>query len=452
MFNPKAIIYIQEKDLTYRKFSTFLSFNIEYNIETLTNTGTIIIPKIDNIVINQKIIIYSSLNSKSINIFRGYITFVKSLENDNLELTIEDEMYHLKKMKTVKYSFPSPIQPDTFANYGGIVKKGFFTNQEMKLHHLLYYVFSFNEYKDTPIYCYNLKIGKLKLNDFLLPSEIIKLMTEKFGFYAYFKLVNNQSVLLIGNKYWDNTKAIDIKSLVNSPIDSPSEVYPFANNIDIYQFAYPYKKGYNHVVSHNLEYVNLDQDELIVTVKSVQTKNSEVITYTYPENKVYYENELLRKLNNEIILQAEELKQINSKLSKENKDEVNAKKLIDEFNKKNIIYQERKDEIEAKDYLALSKEGMNYINIDIPDMSLEDCKKLAYEKYQNVKKEGFQGTFTTYGHPFIQPGDVVYISLYDKNYTYYVDKVTQSFDDSGYFQTITLGNEYILPIVTKLTK
>lgn len=530
----KASVYIENSSSAVSQefivIPEVYSFDIDDSLTTLTNTGTIIIPKniftvveqkerkygkqgeltgsysISNtFVVNEAVPITKNvlregkrvwLFANDENIFIGYITFVKELL-ETFEITVEDEMYKLKKLQTSKFSIPLTIEKNGFAIYDKRIPlekpqvqifPGIFVGEKLKLHHILYYIFTNAGYSDKEIYCFDLDIGKLKLNDYLQPAEIIKLLIDRFGFFAYFKLQDQENsilkkqVLYVGSKYWSTNQAIKISDTIKLVSDrikkgskdiSQTDVIKksstvFDDSVSMIEFAYPYIEGMNCIIEHNLQFVDTKQQDLIVVVKSVQSHSSDLFIGSYPPDKRTADIENAHKLYCDILSDELEVKRsyrLAEKFKSDSKKttltteqkKAKFKRLLQAADRKDDYVRKRKEELKASDYIQLSREASNYITIELPDLTKEKCEELAKERYNQVKKSGFQGTFRTFGDPYVSVGDVVSISLggyYDEDgvltgsiHYHYVDKVYREYSEGGYYQTITIGNEYLLPAV-----
>jgi hypothetical protein len=77
------------------------------------------------------------------------------------------------------------------------------------------------------------------------------------------------------------------------------------------------------------------------------------------------------------------------------------------------------------------------------NLSDSELKKRAEDEYKNFAYEGYTGTFTTFGAPFVKPTDGVKLQsdkLPERNGgLYLVKKVTRNFGVNGYRQKIELG-------------
>ncbi|MBN2890922.1 MAG: hypothetical protein JXL97_03570 [Bacteroidales bacterium] len=77
--------------------------------------------------------------------------------------------------------------------------------------------------------------------------------------------------------------------------------------------------------------------------------------------------------------------------------------------------------------------------------TIEDLKIFANEKLLEFKKDKMTGSFTAFGVPYVQKGDVVHLfddlnkERNDKQFV--AEKVVYNFGQSGYSQEITLGDE-----------
>lgn len=85
------------------------------------------------------------------------------------------------------------------------------------------------------------------------------------------------------------------------------------------------------------------------------------------------------------------------------------------------------------------------INKTLSVTTLNDLQAEVRRIYDLYKKEGFDGSFTTFGTPSVQHGQKVKItsSLYnDREGVYYSDSVKKTFNKDGYRQEIELGTTF----------
>jgi len=76
------------------------------------------------------------------------------------------------------------------------------------------------------------------------------------------------------------------------------------------------------------------------------------------------------------------------------------------------------------------------------DLTKSELKEFAQREIERLKYDGWRGSFTAFGEPFVRHGDVVELEHAedsDKKGFYYVDKVVYTFGIDGYRQEITLG-------------
>lgn len=82
------------------------------------------------------------------------------------------------------------------------------------------------------------------------------------------------------------------------------------------------------------------------------------------------------------------------------------------------------------------------INWTFTHRDKKDLEAAVKKMYNDRKKDGFDGSFTTFGLDSCQHGEKVYLTslLYpDRTGTYYIDRVQKSFSKDGYRQNIELG-------------
>ena len=86
------------------------------------------------------------------------------------------------------------------------------------------------------------------------------------------------------------------------------------------------------------------------------------------------------------------------------------------------------------------------INKTLSVTTLNDLQAEVKRIYDLYKKEGFDGSFTTFGIPSVQHGQKVKItsSLYnDREGVYYIDSIKKKFSRDGYRQEIELGPTFV---------
>ncbi len=81
---------------------------------------------------------------------------------------------------------------------------------------------------------------------------------------------------------------------------------------------------------------------------------------------------------------------------------------------------------------------------DSCNQTQDQLKLHTIKFYQNFAYTGYRGSFTTFGEPYVNPGDKVRLvsnKYPEKNGTYLVKAVNRSFGMGGYRQEITLGTQ-----------
>ena len=472
------------------------------------------------------ITVYAGYNGELETIFIGYIIDFYLVGEDVIEFKCEDEMYMLKTTTNLRYTFPVDLQKDIFKNlllpnlatapqeqsietykerWNKIVDK---YPGKMKLHHILHFMFNltlkkqvqfdakglpentqanrYSKYDVTyPIFCEDIQMGKVKFNDFLHIAEFLDMQSKKgYGFYHYFKLRElyaNVRVpcLYIGNKYLTHTYAINLTTFINQDILESSKDHPEQIGIlpqktinEIY-FSYPYCKGFNPIIQHDIKYRKTNDDEHSVLVISLDTKTNQYTGESIPDSDLQYyeikdrqlltqfraEEKALKKREHELeggsVDEDKKIKDAKGKYKKPIADmsPKEIQKEQEQFIKEEKAFKDRYQEFYDKEYDILSKRGVNTEKYEFRNLTRQECRNIATRKYNEYKTSGFYGSFLTYGKPFVTIGDIVILQLSSAVFfnestpagAYYVDKVERIYDETGYFQRITLGNAYIEP-------
>ena len=87
-------------------------------------------------------------------------------------------------------------------------------------------------------------------------------------------------------------------------------------------------------------------------------------------------------------------------------------------------------------------DGGDSKTLNFYDFSLENLKSIAKSEYDKLIFDGFRGTITLFGEPFVESGDELEIIDFedsDKNGKYWIDSVKYSFGINGYRQEVELG-------------
>lgn len=113
-----------------------------------------------------------------------------------------------------------------------------------------------------------------------------------------------------------------------------------------------------------------------------------------------------------------------------------------------FAYKDNKGNVQYKDLTGGVKAGIdegsfgNVVTLFYADgNTLDGLKQFAKARLNRLYYEGFRGTFTTFGLPFIQHGDQVQFVdnvLPERNGTYFVKSVSRSYGMGGYRQKVEI--------------
>ncbi len=98
----------------------------------------------------------------------------------------------------------------------------------------------------------------------------------------------------------------------------------------------------------------------------------------------------------------------------------------------------------TKKELELGDDDGDMRTLNFYNLSQAELKKAAERELERLKYDGWRGSFTAFGLPFVRHGDIVRLkkqddSTGDKTGEYWVDKVVYQFGTNGFRQKITLG-------------
>ena len=116
----------------------------------------------------------------------------------------------------------------------------------------------------------DIQAGTITLLNYMLPSEVLSLLKERFGLYSFFR----NGVLYFGHKYW---AAYEADNGITGEFKSKT-----------FKFKYPNvrSKPYYYLMTNNdLEYTVIDKNQYKVKGSSIYVENGVPtgITYEYPE-------------------------------------------------------------------------------------------------------------------------------------------------------------------------
>jgi len=86
-----------------------------------------------------------------------------------------------------------------------------------------------------------------------------------------------------------------------------------------------------------------------------------------------------------------------------------------------------------------SMHTFNEYNVD-----KDNLKKIANQRLESLKKEGYEGDITVFGEPFVKKGDYVRITgdrFVNEILTYSISNIIRKFGLNGYRQTLTIDTK-----------
>lgn len=330
--------------------------------------------------------------------FRGYITGVQS--DTNATISCEDAMYAFKKVKAVrdddvqdKNDVLNIVSANPTTNVEHFNPKTFFEKRIKELN-LPFKVNALDE-----------ELGNIMINRNHSLAQVFEMLKDK-GIYTYFKIEDLTPVLTITNNPQEHTIAelagfID-RNFIKSPL-AGALVKKLINqglsllSSKLNKIVQTVTGGFLGRATFRFRY-NIIEDKLVVVKES--TKNTRIRVEKYFKNSntpIYIE---LGDPNGQLI-------------------------------KTHVLHNDTDD---------LPKDPTAFENA---------ATKVASELYQYAalramesKPSGFEGSFLTFGEPFVRPTDKVILENAkdkEKNGTFQVEKVERSYGENGYRQRIFIG-------------
>ncbi|WP_291287012.1 hypothetical protein [Flavobacterium sp.] len=423
--NAKIKVYETVRLIPTPKFYEFTYVkNVEINssYKSLTDTATIVMPQkvyTDTKGFDQNLFANASGEQKTIHdffklenfieiflgydgdykpAFRGYITGVQS--DTNATITCEDLMYAFKKIKAVKDDTVQDkndtlnvVATNPTTNVEKFNPKTFFEKRIRELNLPL------------KINALDEDLGNLMINRGQTLAQVFEMLKDK-GIYTYFKTENLVPVLTITNNPQQHTAAelagfID-RNFIKSPLAGALAKKLINQGLSLLssklnKIAQSVSGGFLGKASFRFRY-NIIEDKLVVVKES--TKNTRTRVEKYFKNS-----------NTPIYI---ELGDPNGQL--------------------------------VKTYVLHSD------NENLPNDAAgfkQTATKVASELYQYAalramesKPSGFEGSFLTFGEPFVRPTDKIILENAkdkEKNGTFQVEKVERTYGENGYRQRIYIG-------------
>ncbi|KQB39470.1 hypothetical protein [Flavobacterium aquidurense] len=423
--NAKIRVYETVQLIPTPKFYEFTyvkNVDISSSYKSLTDTATIVMPQkvyTDTKGFDQSLFTNASGTEKTIHdffklenfieiflgydgdykpAFRGYITGVQA--DINAVITCEDAMYALKKVKAVKDDDVQDkndtmnfVATNPTANVENFNPKTFFEKRikELKL------PFKINALDE--------ELGNIIINRNQSLAQVFEILKDK-GIYTYFKIEDAAPVLTITNNPQQHTATelagfID-RNFIKSPL-AGTLVKKLINqglailSSQLSKATQSLSDRFLGKVRFRFRY-NIIEDKLVVVKES--TKNTRMRVEKYFKNS-----------NTPIYI---ELGDPNGQLTKTH-----------------VLHNDTDD-------LPKDPEAFKKATTEVASELYQYAALRAMES----KPSGFEGSFLTFGEPFVRPTDQVILENAkdkEKNGTFQVEKVERSFGENGYRQRIFIG-------------
>lgn len=331
--------------------------------------------------------------------FRGYIKTVKG--DAPVEIHCEDFMYVLKKHKMVstqtrenKKDIKNPISTNPSKTVSGDIEK--MISDRLK------------ELPFTPTFKLDIvdeKVGEFVIDRSLNIVQFLDVIRKRYKIYSFFKIEEKESVLLVTDNpmIYDQAELntlIDRFQILSGDLPIPKVLLNRAlSQLGITDIINFFKKGDLFIGEGQFRFHhNIIEDQLKVI--NLETKKVRVRCEKYFSNS-----------NTPIFV---ELGDEGGELVETLKMHETEKELANTA----IAYQKQEQEVKA-------------------ELTDKASKRLALHKLKGV-----EGTFTTFGEPFIRPTDRVFLvnaEDEEKNGVFQVEEVERSYGLRGYRQVIGLG-------------
>ncbi|TDW46572.1 hypothetical protein EV144_106244 [Flavobacterium sp. 270] len=423
--NAKIRVYETIKLIPTPKFYEFTyvkNVDISSSYKSLTDTATIVMPK--KVYTNTKGFdqnLFANATGNEITIhdffklenyieiflgydgdykpaFRGYITGVNS--DITATITCEDTMYAFKKVKAVKdANVQNPndtmniVATNPTTNIDNFNPKTFFEKRIKELK-LPFKVNALNE-----------DLGNIMIKRNQSLAQVFEMLKDK-GIYTYFKTETTGPVLTITNNPQNHTAnelgGFITRNFIKSPL-AGALVKKLINqglsllSSQLNKATQSVSDRFSGKVRFRFRY-NIIEDKL--TVVNESTKNTRIRIEKYFKNS-----------NTPIYI---ELGDPNGQLTKTH-----------------VLHSDT-DEL-PKDPVAFKK---------ATTQTASELYQYGALRAMESKPSGFEGSFLTFGEPFVRPTDQVILENAkdkEKNGTFQVEKVERSFGENGYRQRIYIG-------------
>lgn len=423
--NAKIRVYETVRLIPTPKFYEFTyvkNVDINSSYKSLTDTATIVMPKkvyTDTKGFDRSLFTNASGEEKTIHdffkledyieiflgydgdykpAFRGYITGVQS--DITATITCEDAMYAFKKVKAVKDAdIQNPNDPlnvvatNPTTNIENFNPKTFFEkrSKELKL------PFKVNALDEN--------LGNVIISRNQSLSQVFEVLKDK-GIYTYFKTEETGPVLTITNNPQQHSTTelagfID-RNFIKSPLAGALVKKLISQGLSLLssqlnKATRSVSDRFTGKVRFRFRY-NIIEDKLIVVNESTKNTRTRVEKYFKNSNTPIYV----------------ELGDPNGQLAKTH-----------------VLHSDT-DEL-PRDPAAFKKATTQVSS---------ELYQYAALRAMESKPSGFEGSFLTFGEPFVRPTDQVILENAkdkEKNGTFQVEKVERSYGENGYRQRIYIG-------------
>ena len=393
------------------KLVAFKSVSIEEDNENLTNTALITIPYLSDksgnidkgkMTIRDGSLFYLMGEDKEVEFkkgdrvdielyyngkkngkkqFIGYISAIKNIKNEYVEIYCEDFMW-LFKNKLVNFSFSGED-----ANLYRLVQNLLYdVVKDFAIVNKIDYSFINNIVKLPD----DINLGKFNTTGYRSISDVLKFIKDTYGFYFF---TRNEYTPIVGI----TPPSYETKAVLYGGFRYPLEVLNEANveySKTILLAEYGYVKGSNITIDASFSDKSFNKNtDLVVLFGSKSADGSA------------------------------------SKDKKALKGEFLQVATIDGIN---VVT----DVLQIQDLLSKNRPYKVEINID--SLDIKTLEKLCLEKWNKFELNDNDSTIITLGLPIVRQGDIAQVGVNN----YYINRVlTQCDESNGFIQTLTLGGK-----------
>jgi len=418
-----------------------ISVRINSDVNTLTDTAQIVIPKHNIKVFSKKLVFnitesdevdtnvtieigsyinisiwYEDYGFKSKVQFIGYIKEFKDI-NETIVIECEDSMYVLKHVEKQIIS----INPMSLAS------EKLNPDDPTYVHNILNAMLRFSDIniQEDRLYLSKFTTGNFRLGNFMYPSEILEKLKKEYHLYAYFrnsyreedKVLKTVPILRVGLKHLQEAGDKKKEYLIYK-YKSPAKNISETKTADLTESDTFTDKDINIIKSNNYDISLIDANPII---------DAENLTYKY-----YDKDDLIILFTS---------KQDDNKVFKSAYAGVGNPIFTNGEKGENVKF--------LKSLKDLESDRGNKIKISIPNQNKENILKYVKNAFNTYPESRFEGEIVVFGQPVLRHSDV--ITLYIDNgvgmenvikESYFIDRViTDVNENNGFTQRILLGDK-----------